>query len=184
MSFHFLSNQLRLALRLASFSHTFGTWRSPSKEMCEISSISPLIEYSLSCILCGIIIPQYLTPSIFIFYEFTYTTLSESLDAGILDVWILDSAARNLDRLHLPITIVNINKIKGPLKIRGPRTKTKGSKYPSGKAQSTTRGRRQTNSCRTTPCRTNRDGRRARRRAATRTALGERPRRNTERVTQ
>lgn len=63
--------------------------------LCEVSSVPPLLEYSRSCILFGIVMPQHLTPSIFVF-SCTYTTLFETVVANTPDVWILISVAGNM----------------------------------------------------------------------------------------
>ncbi|MDP3875126.1 MAG: hypothetical protein Q8Q22_01235 [bacterium] len=77
-------------------------------EVYDKPSRSPPLKYSWGCISRRIIMRQLITPSIFIFYEVsTYTTLSASLNANILNVWILGSAAGNLDRPHLPTAILN-----------------------------------------------------------------------------
>ncbi len=71
-----------------------------------------LLYKEIGCIVCDIRIPQHLAPSIFIFYEVsTYTTLYEIVIAYILNVWILDSRAYNLDRTHIPLLPTTVYKI-------------------------------------------------------------------------
>ena len=55
---------------------------------------------------------QHSIPSIFIFYEkSTHTTLSKTIVVDTLDVWILDSAERNLDLFHIRLLLfVSISK--------------------------------------------------------------------------
>ena len=75
----------------------------------EISSVPPPLEFSQGCILFGIVMPQCLAPSIFVF-SVTCTTLSETVIADTLDARIPGSVAESLDRPHihlLPRTIIH-----------------------------------------------------------------------------